>query len=51
LRKTLEEEKKTNEKLTELSDRINVEAAEANESSSGTKRPDFTASKAKAQQA
>jgi ferritin-like metal-binding protein YciE len=31
LRKTLEEEKKTNEKLTELSDRINVEAAEANE--------------------
>ena len=51
LRKTLEEEKKTNEKLTELSDRINVEAAEANESNSGTKRPDLTASKAKAHQA
>jgi hypothetical protein len=51
LRKTLEEEKKTNEKLTELSDRINVEAAEANESNRGTKRPDSTASKAKAQQA
>ena len=50
LRKTLEEEKKTNEKLTELSDKINVEAAEANESNS-TKRPDSTASKAKAQQA
>jgi len=49
LRKTLEEE--TNEKLTELSDRINAEAAEANESNSGTKRPDFTASKAKAHQA
>jgi ferritin-like metal-binding protein YciE len=51
LRKTLEEEKKANEKLTELSDRINVEATEANESNSGTKRPDSTASKAKAHQA
>ena len=50
LRKTLEEEKKTNEKLTELSDKINVEAAEANESN-GTKPPDSTASKAKAHQA
>jgi ferritin-like metal-binding protein YciE len=48
LRKTLEEEKKTNEKLTELSDKINVEA---NESNSGTKHPDSTASKAKAHQA
>ena len=51
LRKTLEEEKKTNQKLTELSDKINVEAAEANEPNSGIKRPDSTASKAKAHQA
>jgi ferritin-like metal-binding protein YciE len=37
LRKTLEEEKKTNEKLTELSIKINIKAAnsEANESHSG----------------
>ncbi len=49
LRKTLEEEKKTNEKLTELSTRINIEAAnsEGNESHSGKS----SESKAKAHRA
>jgi len=49
LRKTLEEEKKTNEKLTELSTKINIEAAnsEGNESHSGKS----SESKAKAHRA
>jgi ferritin-like metal-binding protein YciE len=49
LRKTLEEEKKTNEKLTELSTKINIEAAnsEGNESNSGKS----SESKAKAHRA
>jgi ferritin-like metal-binding protein YciE len=49
LKKTLEEEKKTNEKLTELSTKINIEAvnSEGNESHSGKS----SESKAKAHRA
>jgi ferritin-like metal-binding protein YciE len=49
LRKTLEEEKRTNEKLTELSTKINVEAA--NSEPNGDHRGKSSESKAKAHRA
>jgi ferritin-like metal-binding protein YciE len=50
LRKTLEEEKATNQKLTELSGEINVEAAESDESDDGASSSKKTG-KAKAKSA
>jgi ferritin-like metal-binding protein YciE len=44
LRKTLEEEKETDRKLTQLSGRINVEAAESDESEGDNSRSRKTAS-------
>jgi ferritin-like metal-binding protein YciE len=48
LKKTLDEEKKTDEKLTQLSSKINVEAAESNEADDSSKH---SATKAKAHRA
>jgi ferritin-like metal-binding protein YciE len=46
LKKTLDEEKKTDEKLTELSSKINVEAADANEFEDSSKHSAGTKAKA-----
>jgi ferritin-like metal-binding protein YciE len=49
---TLEEEKKTDEKLTQLSTKINLEAADSNESNGGSRHSEKSAeSKAKANRA
>jgi ferritin-like metal-binding protein YciE len=39
LRETLEEEKKTDEKLTQLAERINLEAADSEDSEEGNRMP------------
>jgi ferritin-like metal-binding protein YciE len=51
LRQTLAEEKETDEKLTELSESINVDAANSSEDNEGTSAPRKSSSKAKSARA